>query len=62
MKVPTWVNGVEATEYVGVGARFGPSLESKEKHATRTRVALADPPDCCSMPRNKVRFSDIYFP
>ncbi|KAL0538121.1 hypothetical protein IC582_027120 [Cucumis melo] len=54
VKVPTWVNGVEATEYVGVGARFGPSLESKEKHATRTRVALADPPDCCSMPRNKL--------
>ncbi|CAK9328843.1 unnamed protein product [Citrullus colocynthis] len=54
VKVPTWVNGVEATEYVGVGARFGPTLESKEKHATHTRVALADPPDCCSMPKNKL--------
>ena len=60
MKVPTWVNGAAAIEYVGVGARFGPTLESKEKHATHTRVALADPPDCCSMPKNKVRFSDIY--
>ncbi|CAB4270005.1 unnamed protein product [Prunus armeniaca] len=48
VKVPTWVNGVEDNEYVGVGARFGPTLESKEKHATNTRVVLADPPDCCS--------------
>ncbi|XP_022999873.1 signal peptide peptidase-like 4 [Cucurbita pepo subsp. pepo] len=54
VKVPTWVNGAAAIEYVGVGARFGPTLESKEKHATHTRVALADPPDCCSMPKNKL--------
>ncbi|XP_023006557.1 signal peptide peptidase-like 4 [Cucurbita maxima] len=54
VKVPTWINGIEATEYVGVGARFGPTLESKEKHATHTRVALADPPDCCSTPKNRL--------
>ncbi|TQE06780.1 hypothetical protein C1H46_007649 [Malus baccata] len=54
VKVPTWINGVEDAEYVGVGARFGPTLESKEKHATNTRVVLADPPDCCSLPKNKL--------
>ncbi|XP_040372499.1 signal peptide peptidase-like 4 isoform X2 [Rosa chinensis] len=54
VKVPTWINGVEADEYVGVGARFGPTLESKEKHANNTRVVLADPPDCCTKPKNKL--------
>ncbi|KAJ6879418.1 signal peptide peptidase-like 4 [Populus alba x Populus x berolinensis] len=41
-------------EYVGVGARFGLTLESKEKHANLSTLALADPPDCCSKPRNKL--------
>lgn len=54
VKVPTWIDGEEETEYVGVGARFGPTLESKEKHANQTRLALADPPDCCSTPKNKL--------
>ncbi|KAK8502952.1 hypothetical protein V6N12_054177 [Hibiscus sabdariffa] len=54
VKVPTWIEGVEDNEYVGVGARFGPTLESKEKHANHTRLALADPPDCCRKPRNKL--------
>ncbi|KAG4922435.1 hypothetical protein JHK85_052106 [Glycine max] len=54
VKVPTWIDGVESCEYVGVGARFGPTLESKEKHANHTRVAIADPPDCCSKPKNKL--------
>ncbi|XP_074263328.1 signal peptide peptidase-like 4 [Silene latifolia] len=54
VKVPTWVDGFEDVEYVGVGARFGPTLESKEKHANRTKLTLADPPDCCSPPRNKL--------
>ncbi|KAG4992697.1 hypothetical protein AAZX31_09G237400 [Glycine max] len=54
VKVPTWIDGVESFEYVGVGARFGPTLESKEKHANHTRVAIADPPDCCSKPNNKL--------
>jgi len=47
---------VEDIEYVGVGARFGLTLESKEKHANLSILALADPPDCCSKPRNKVFF------
>lgn len=54
VKVPTWVDGVEDIEYVGVGARFGPTLESKEKHANNTRVVIADPPDYCSEPGQKV--------
>ncbi|KAK2407059.1 signal peptide peptidase [Trifolium repens] len=54
VKVPTWIDGVENDEYVGVGARFGPTLESKEKHANHTRVVIADPPDCCSKPKNKL--------
>lgn len=54
VKVPTWVNGFEDAEYVGVGARFGPTLESKEKHANQTKMTLADPPDCCSPPKNKL--------
>ncbi|KAF8017094.1 hypothetical protein BT93_H2343 [Corymbia citriodora subsp. variegata] len=55
VKVPTWVNGVEDIEYVGVGARFGLTLESKEKHATHTRVVIADPPDFCTMPKEKLK-------
>ncbi|KAF5464283.1 hypothetical protein F2P56_014370, partial [Juglans regia] len=54
VKVPTWINGVEDHEYVGVGARFGPTLESKEKRAINTRVALANPSDCCSTPKNNL--------
>ncbi|KAK7295093.1 hypothetical protein RJT34_17996 [Clitoria ternatea] len=54
VKVPTWIDGVENCEYVGVGARFGPTLESKAKRANHTRVAIADPPDCCSEPKNKL--------
>lgn len=59
VKVPTRVNGTEYTEFVGVGARFGPTLESKEKHATLIKLAIADPPDCCSTPKNKVAFSSL---
>lgn len=54
VKVPTWIDGKEEMEFVGVGARFGPTLESKEKRASQTKLAIADPPDCCSTPRNKV--------
>lgn len=54
MKVPAWVDGVEDIEYVGVGARFGLTLESKEKHANKTRLVLADPPDLCRPPKYKV--------
>ncbi|XP_031114241.1 signal peptide peptidase-like 4 [Ipomoea triloba] len=54
VKVATWINGKEEMEFVGIGARFGLTLESKEKRASQTRLALADPPDCCSVPRNKL--------
>ncbi|KAI3719453.1 hypothetical protein L6452_20352 [Arctium lappa] len=54
VKVPTWIGDNEEEEFVGVGARFGPTLESKEKDANKSRVALADPPDCCSTPKNKL--------
>ncbi|KAL6635390.1 hypothetical protein ACP70R_028061 [Stipagrostis hirtigluma subsp. patula] len=54
VKVQTWVNKIEGDEFVGVGARFGPTIESKEKHANRTKMLLADPPDCCSTLREKV--------
>ncbi|KAF2315299.1 hypothetical protein GH714_038757 [Hevea brasiliensis] len=54
VKVPAWVDGVEDIEYVGVGARFGLTLESKEKHANKTRLVLADPPDLCRPPKNKL--------
>lgn len=55
VKVPTWIDDVDDIEYVGVGARFGRSLESKEKHANKTRLVLADPPDLCSPPKNKLQ-------
>lgn len=54
VKVPTWINGIETSEYVGVGARFGPTLESKERRANHTRVVLADPPDYCSPPKKNL--------
>ncbi|KAK4415925.1 Signal peptide peptidase-like 4 [Sesamum alatum] len=54
VKVPIWIDGEEAMEFVGIGARFGQTLESKEKRANQTKVALADPPDCCSKPKNKL--------
>ncbi|XP_047320020.1 signal peptide peptidase-like 4 [Impatiens glandulifera] len=54
VKVPTYVNGVEEIEFVGVGARFGPTLESKEKRAIHTRLEIPDPSDCCSQPKNKL--------
>jgi len=54
--VQSWVNGKEDGEFVGVGARFGPKIVSKEKHANRTKLTLADPMDCCSPPKHKVAF------
>ncbi|RID49175.1 hypothetical protein BRARA_I05635 [Brassica rapa] len=54
VKVPTRVDGKEKEEFVGVGARFGPTLESKEKHATLIKLALADPPHCCTTPKSKL--------
>ncbi|KAK9076401.1 hypothetical protein SSX86_004735 [Deinandra increscens subsp. villosa] len=54
VKVSTWINDKEEHEYVGVGARFGLTLKSKEKDAYKTRIALADPHDCCIPPKNKL--------
>nr|GFA99846.1 signal peptide peptidase-like 2 [Tanacetum cinerariifolium] len=54
VKVQTWVNGVEGPEFVGVGARFGTTIVSKEKNANQTRLTQSDPRDCCSPPRKKL--------
>ncbi|KAL8503392.1 hypothetical protein ACS0TY_022215 [Phlomoides rotata] len=54
VKVQTWVDGIEDDEFVGVGARFGTTIVSKEKNANQTRLALSDPPDCCSYPKKKL--------
>ncbi|KAM0890979.1 hypothetical protein ACQ4PT_026742 [Festuca glaucescens] len=54
VKVQSWVDGKEKDEYVGVGARFGPKIVSKEKYANRTQLTLADPIECCSPPKEKV--------
>nr|AAL14629.1 growth-on protein GRO10 [Euphorbia esula] len=53
VKVQTWVNGEEDAEFVGVGARFGTTIVSKEKNANQTRLTLSDPRDCCSPPKRK---------
>ncbi|KAH7691728.1 Peptidase A22B signal peptide peptidase protein [Dioscorea alata] len=54
VKVQTWIDNSEDSEFVGVGARFGTPLESQERHANRTRLLIADPPDLCSPPRKKL--------
>ncbi|XAR70287.1 hypothetical protein NMG60_11027091 [Bertholletia excelsa] len=54
VKVQAWVDGREDREFVGVGARFGSRIMSKEKHANQTRLALSNPRDCCSPPKNKL--------
>ncbi|KAE8657317.1 Signal peptide peptidase-like 4 [Hibiscus syriacus] len=48
VKVQTWVDGIENAEFVGVGARFGSTIVSKEKNANQRRLILSDPRDCCS--------------
>ncbi|PRQ17666.1 putative PA domain, presenilin/signal peptide peptidase [Rosa chinensis] len=54
VKVQTWVDGVEASEFVGVGARFGTTIESKEKKANQIHLILSNPRDGCSPPKNKI--------
>lgn len=54
VKVQTWVDGKEDEEFVGVGARFGTTIVSKEKNANYSRLTLSDPRDCCSTPKNKL--------
>ncbi|KZV31536.1 signal peptide peptidase-like 2-like [Dorcoceras hygrometricum] len=53
VKVQTWVDGVEDAEFVGVGARFGKAIVSKEKNANQTRLTLSDPRNGCSPPKKK---------
>ncbi|KAM7260388.1 hypothetical protein ACFE04_016129 [Oxalis oulophora] len=55
VKVQTWINGKEDTEFVGVGARFGPTIVSKEKNANQFNLTLSDPSDCCSLPNQKLK-------
>lgn len=54
VKIQTWVDDENENEFVGVGARFGVTLEAKEKHANRTHLSLLDPSDGCTMPAKKV--------
>ncbi|KAL6979572.1 Signal peptide peptidase-like 2 [Sarracenia purpurea var. burkii] len=54
VKVQTWVDGIEDSEFVGVGARFGTTIESKEKNANQTRIMLSDPRDGCTPPTIKL--------
>ncbi|KAL9406469.1 hypothetical protein Peur_003441 [Populus x canadensis] len=54
VKVQTWVGGEEDAEFVGVGARFGTTIVSKEKNANQIRLTLSDPRDCCSAPKHKL--------
>ncbi|XP_038971128.1 signal peptide peptidase-like 4 [Phoenix dactylifera] len=54
VKVQTWINNREDAEFVGVGARFGTTIESKEKYANRTRLSVSDPPDCCTTLKKKL--------
>ncbi|KAF5730005.1 protease-associated domain-containing family protein [Tripterygium wilfordii] len=54
VKVQTWVNGIEDEEFVGVGARFGTTIVSKEKNANQISLTLSDPRDCCSAPKTKL--------
>lgn len=58
--MPTWVNNTEDSELVGVGARFGRRIESKEKHSNRTRLLLSDPSDCCTELKEKVFLSFLF--
>ncbi|XP_044477158.1 signal peptide peptidase-like 2 [Mangifera indica] len=53
VKVQTWIDGIEHEEFVGVGARFGTPIVSKEKKAHHDHLTLADPRDSCSKPKKK---------
>ncbi|CAI9094091.1 OLC1v1029754C2 [Oldenlandia corymbosa var. corymbosa] len=54
VKIQTWVDGKEDAEFVGVGARFGAKIVSKEKYAKQTRLIRSNPRECCSRPTNKL--------
>ncbi|KAG2242326.1 hypothetical protein Bca52824_095832 [Brassica carinata] len=50
VKVQTWIDGTEDAEFVGVGARFGRRIVSKEKNANQTHligdVVIVDRGNC----------------
>ncbi|KAM7254800.1 hypothetical protein ACFE04_020041 [Oxalis oulophora] len=53
--VKIYVNNTETDKIVGVGARFGPTLESKEElDVNHTRIVIADPLDGCTTLKNKL--------
>ncbi|KAL8162489.1 hypothetical protein V2J09_013978 [Rumex salicifolius] len=54
VKIPCIVGGKKIEEYVGLGARFGPSLGHKENHVNNAKLVLSDPSDCCSTAKNKL--------
>ncbi|KNA24407.1 hypothetical protein SOVF_015570 [Spinacia oleracea] len=54
VKVHTKIGDREADEFVGVGARFGARIVSKEKKAHHSKLTLSEPRDCCSQPTNKL--------
>uniref|UniRef100_A0A803LQG2 PA domain-containing protein n=1 Tax=Chenopodium quinoa TaxID=63459 RepID=A0A803LQG2_CHEQI len=54
VKVQTLVDNKNDQEFVGVGARFGKRIVSKEKNAKNSRLVLSDPPDCCTKPKIKL--------
>ncbi|KAJ8477549.1 hypothetical protein OPV22_021276 [Ensete ventricosum] len=54
VKVQTWINNEEDSEFVGVGARFGTTIQTKEKYTSRTPLSLSDPSDCCTAPKEKI--------
>jgi len=59
VKVRTLINKKDKIEFVGVGARFGPKIESKEKQSNWTNLLLADTSDCCTPPKEKVDFLEM---
>ncbi|CAN1778187.1 Signal peptide peptidase-like 2 [Linum perenne] len=53
VKVLTYVNGQEGSEFGGVGARFGATIGSEKENARKTHLTLSDPRNCCITPKKK---------
>lgn len=55
-----WVNGEEGISMVGLSARFGSSLPTREKEAVKLNAVLANPLNGCSNSSLKVSaFQDV---
>lgn len=54
MKVKNWVNGVEATELVGVSARFGQTIIDHAVDSNAVLLAEPSPVDSCSLSSKNV--------